>query len=170
MQLDAKGAVPALSCMRRRNCVRDTHLFRAKSACKWAFLIPGIIEVSHSIDYHLQALPSAPLFGREIESCLTQSDASQSVHGGATAVKQRISFKSLNSNYITSRALRTSSCEHSTLATSLKSHYLKPQTWSTLSSFTSTPRMMPSPSASSSPSSKRRARSTATTRGPLAGE
>lgn len=125
MQLDAKGAVPALSCMRRRNCVRDTHLFRAKSACKWAFLIPGIIEVSHSIDYHFQALPSAPLFGRETESCLTQSDASQSVHGGATAVKQRISFKSLNSNYITSRALRTSSCEHATFTTSLKPITLK---------------------------------------------
>jgi len=56
---------------------------------------------------------------------LTQSDASQSTHDGATAVKQRISFKPLNSNYITSRALQTSSCKHSTLATSLKSHYLQ---------------------------------------------
>ena len=49
------------------------------------------------------ALPSAPLFAGEIGSRLTQSDASQSTHDGATAVKQRISFKPLNSNYITSR-------------------------------------------------------------------
>jgi hypothetical protein len=38
----------------------------------------------------------------------------QSTHDGATAVKQRNSFKSLNSNYITSRALRSPSCKHNT--------------------------------------------------------
>ena len=46
----------------------------------------------------------------------------QSTHDGATAVKQRNSFKSLNSNYITSRALRTPSCKHNTFTNSPKPH------------------------------------------------